>query len=83
MFFWQDLENRMRKHPESRLRNIQNIGQCLMKEDIMSEKMKTDMDTVTNRWNKLSQQVSCVKHNSVCRILSAFWYNKRQDKIAS
>lgn len=48
----------MKKRPESRLKYIQDIGQCLIKDDIMTEKMKTDMDNVTNRWNKLSEQVS-------------------------
>lgn len=47
----------MRTHPETRLKRIQDIGAGLIKEDIMSEKMKTDMDHVSDRWNKLSQQV--------------------------
>lgn len=36
---------------------IQDLGAGLVKEDIMSEKMKTDMDHVADRWNKLSHQV--------------------------
>lgn len=50
----------MKKHPESRLKRIQDIGAGLIKEDIMSEKMKTDMDHVADRWNKLSQQVRTI-----------------------
>lgn len=53
----QDLENCMRKHPESRLQHIQEIGHNLIGEQIMSVKMKSDVDDVTNRWTKLSQQV--------------------------
>ena len=55
---FQDLENCMKKHPESRLKHFQEIGHCLIEEDVMSDKVKSDLDVITNRWNKLRQQVS-------------------------
>lgn len=51
----------MRKHPETRLKHIQDIGRCLIDEHIMSDKMRSDLDDVTNRWSKLSQQVCALK----------------------
>lgn len=67
LYFVQDLENCMRKHPESRLQHIQEIGNSLIGEKIMSDKMKSDLDSVTNRWNKLSQQVCFVVKKLITR----------------
>ncbi|XP_065223372.1 dystrophin, isoforms A/C/F/G/H-like isoform X12 [Planococcus citri] len=53
-----DLENCLRKHSESRLKQIQDIGEALINQHIMSDKLRADLDDVTDRWNKLSQQAS-------------------------
>lgn len=56
--YLQDLENYIRNHPDARLARIQEIGQTLEEDGVMSEMVKAEVAAATNRWNQLSQQVS-------------------------
>nr|CAD7404046.1 unnamed protein product [Timema cristinae] len=52
------LENYIRNHPESRLSKIQEIGRKLVDDVIMPTTIQTDVESITQRWSHLSQQLA-------------------------
>lgn len=47
----------MRNHPELRLEKIQEIGRQLFESNIMTQSIQADVESLTNRWETLNNQV--------------------------
>lgn len=56
--FFQDLENYIRNHTDSHYKKLQEIGQQLINNEIMSQSIKSDLDSLTARRENLNKQVS-------------------------
>ena len=54
---YQDLENYIRNHPDSRFEKLQEIGKQLIDNDIMTLSIQTDVESLINRWESLNKQV--------------------------
>lgn len=67
-----DLENYIRNHPELRLEKIQEIGKQLTESNIMTQSIQADVESLTNRWESLNNQVC---ESVVCTyICVSEWY---------
>ncbi|XP_023248432.1 dystrophin, isoforms A/C/F/G/H [Copidosoma floridanum] len=53
-----DLENYIRNHPDSRFEKLQDIGKQLIDNDIMTQSIRSDVDTLIDRWQELNKQAS-------------------------
>ncbi|XP_031782476.1 dystrophin isoform X13 [Nasonia vitripennis] len=51
-----DLENYIRNHPDSRFEKLQEIGKQLIDNDIMTQSIQTDVESLINRWADLNKQ---------------------------
>jgi hypothetical protein len=56
-FLFQDLENYIRNHPDTRFEKLQEIGKQLIDNDIMTQSIQIDVETLINRWENLNKQV--------------------------
>lgn len=54
---FQDLENYIRNHPDSRFDKLQEIGKQLVDSDIMTRTIQSDVESLTSRWGSLNKQV--------------------------
>lgn len=65
---FQDLENYIRNHPDSRFDKLQEIGKQLVDSDIMTRTIQNDVESLTSRWSSLNKQVffSRFKINFFC-----------------
>lgn len=59
-FSFQDLENSLRNHPEERMEKIKELGNELVEHQCMAESVLGDVNTVTERWNLLQNQVKII-----------------------
>ncbi|KAJ8679612.1 hypothetical protein QAD02_015399, partial [Eretmocerus hayati] len=51
-----DLENYIRNHPDSRFEKLQEIGKQLVDNDIMTQSIQTDVESLISRWEILNKK---------------------------
>jgi len=57
IILFQDLENCLRNHPQSRVERLNEIGAILTDHNVMVSNIKVDLAKITSRCKKLTTQV--------------------------
>lgn len=58
--YFQDLENYLKDHTETKIKRIEEIGSHLRADCIMPDSVQSDVKTLMERWDLLRSQV-CLK----------------------
>lgn len=57
-FCLQDLENSIRNHSEERLGKIKELGNELIEYECMAESVRSELQSVSDRWDLLQHKVN-------------------------